>query len=553
MNMIIGYIQQGFSAIVPFVILLGLLIFVHELGHFLVAKFFGVRVETFSLGFGKKIFSHTRGDTTYCLSLVPLGGYVKMFGDDANAKISDDQKKYSFLHKPVWQRIGVVIAGPLMNLFFAVLIFFMVALIGEEVRGPVVGDVAADTEAYKAGFRSGDSILAVEGADLKTWDEFQELITKFSNKSIKVKVQRETGGQSEVLTTTPNLIENQNLLSLDSHVGEIPGLSGMSRLAVIGVRGGTFAATSGLKTGDRVLSINNHGVKYFRDLENVLLSQQGQEIQFQIERSENEKDLPKNLTVALKSGKFSSLEALGIESSELYLYKVMEGSPAEKAGLKAGDRIWRVGGVKPTKWDDILNMVKTYNGSGTILFEVERSAEILKLEIAPQMTTQMTGQGSEEKRFTVGIMPSIYVGPPNLIKVRAENLSAGFHKGLSKTWEITGMTVLSFLRLAQNKISPKNIGGVISIGQAASETFKIGFAHFLQMMGIISINLFILNLLPIPVLDGGHLLFYSIEALKGKPISMRKMEVAQQVGLVLLMSLMVFSLFNDFSRLLGSW
>lgn len=551
--MIIGYIQQGFSAIVPFVILLGLLIFVHELGHFLVAKFFGVRVETFSLGFGKKLIAHKRGDTTYCLSLIPLGGYVKMFGDDASAEISDDQKQYSFLHKPVWQRIGVVLAGPLMNLFFAIFIFFTVALIGEEVRGPVVGDVAADTEAYKSGFRSGDTIVAVEEKAIKTWDEFQEQLTTFNNKEIRIKVQRETGGQTEVLASKPGLIENQNLLSLDSHVGDIQGLTGMSHLAVIGVRGGTFAASSGLKTGDRVISINNHSVKYFRDIENTLLSQQGQEIHFQIERSENEKEAPKSLSIDLKAGKFSSLDAVGIESAELYLYKVLEGSPADKAGLKAGDRIWKVGGIKPNKWDDVLNVVKGYNGTGTLLFEVERLAEISKIEIAPQMTSQMNGQGSEEKRFTVGIMPSIYIGPPNLVKVRADSLSAGFQKGLSKTWEITGMTVLSFLRLAQNKISPKNIGGVISIGQAASETFKIGIAHFLQMMGIISINLFILNLLPIPVLDGGHLLFYTIEALKGKPLSMRKMEVAQQVGLVLLMSLMVFSLFNDFSRLLGSW
>jgi regulator of sigma E protease len=122
---------------------------------------------------------------------------------------------------------------------------------------------------------------------------------------------------------------------------------------------------------------------------------------------------------------------------------------------------------------------------------------------------------------------------------------------MQKTWDVTAMTVLSFLRLIQNKISPKNIGGVISIGQAASETFKIGYVHFLQMMAIISVNLFVLNLLPIPVLDGGHLLFYSIEAIRGAPVSMRKMEIAQQVGLVVLMSLMVFALFNDFSRLMG--
>jgi regulator of sigma E protease len=126
MDFILGYLHQGFDFIVPFVVLLGLLIFVHEMGHFAVAKWCGVRVEVFSLGFGKKIFSFKRGDTTYALSLVPLGGYVKMFGDEIGADISEEQKKHSFLHKPVWQRIAVVVAGPAMNFIWAVFVFFII-------------------------------------------------------------------------------------------------------------------------------------------------------------------------------------------------------------------------------------------------------------------------------------------------------------------------------------------------------------------------------------------------------------------------------------------
>jgi len=137
--------------------------------------------------------------------------------------------------------------------------------------------------------------------------------------------------------------------------------------------------------------------------------------------------------------------------------------------------------------------------------------------------------------------------------VKADGVGAALVRGWDRTLEITKMTVVSFLRLIQTKISPKNIGGVISIGQAASETYKAGITSFLQMMAVISVNLFILNLLPIPVLDGGHLVFYTIEAIKGSPLSLRKMEIAQQVGLVVLMSLMVFALFNDFTRLFGIW
>jgi regulator of sigma E protease len=209
--------------------------------------------------------------------------------------------------------------------------------------------------------------------------------------------------------------------------------------------------------------------------------------------------------------------------------------------------------MSPSKWEDVLNTVKTYSGEGSLAIEINRKGESKTFQIVPKMTAQMNSQGGEEKRYTIGIIPHILLAAPIMTKVKADGVLSALSRGVQKTSEVTVMTVLSFLRLIQNKISPKNIGGVISIGQAASETFKIGFTHFLQMMAVISINLFILNLLPIPVLDGGHLLFYTIEALKGAPVSMKKMEIAQQIGLVVLMSLMVFALFNDFSRLLGVW
>ena len=248
---------------------------------------------------------------------------------------------------------------------------------------------------------------------------------------------------------------------------------------------------------------------------------------------------------------FASLEGLGIEKSDLFLAKVMEKTPAATAGLQAGDRILAVGSMQPKNWEDVLEAVKAYKGEGELEFTVLRQNEQKKISVKPEMTSQMTAQGSEDKRFTIGIVPWVITAPLVIKKVQADSMVAALSRGVSRTWDVTVMTVVSFVRLAQNRISPKSIGGVISIGQAASETFKIGIGQFLTMMAIISVNLFILNLLPIPVLDGGHLLFYSIEALRGAPVSMRKMEIAQQVGLVLLMSLMVFALFNDFSRLFG--
>ena len=552
MDFILGYLHQGFTFIVPFVVLLGLLIFVHELGHFSVAKWCGVRVEVFSLGFGKKIFKFKRGDTTYAISLIPLGGYVKMFGDEMGAAISEEDQKHSFLHKPVLQRIAIVLAGPMMNFFFAIFVFFVVAMIGEEARSPVIGDVTQGTAAFETGLRSGDEILSVAGEKVKTWDEFQHQLNLRLGQAIDLVVQRYGTPAPIHFQVAPESKPNPNLLSLDESSGEIEGLSNNSMASVVGVRTKTPAEQMGLRTGDRIAKIDGHEIKYFREIEPILVPLQGQNVKIEVERwpSLESKD-SETLKMEVKLPAFAQLESLGIERSELYLAKIIEKSPAEKAGLRAGDRILAVDNSTPHTWENVLERVKSFKGEGDLTFTILRQNEQRKFNLKPEMTSQMTAQGGEEKRFTVGIVPWVAMGVPALKKVQADSIGAAFHRGITRTWDVTVMTVVSFLRLAQNKISPKSIGGVLSIGQAASETFKIGIAPFLTMMAIISVNLFILNLLPIPVLDGGHLLFYSIEALRGAPVSMRKMEIAQQVGLVLLMSLMVFALFNDFSRIFG--
>lgn len=554
MDIIFGYLQQGASAVLPFIILLGLLIFVHELGHFLVAKYFGVRVEVFSLGFGKKILQYKKGDTTYCLSLIPLGGYVKMFGDEINADISEADKKYSFTHKPVGQRIAVVLAGPLMNFFFAVLIFLVVSIIGEDVRAPKVGDLSSDTQAYKMGFRSGDKIVSAQNTAVRSWDEFQNVLTENANTNVPVQIQREQGDNQETVTATPVLIDNPNLLSTKSKIGAVDGLNTNSKAPLIGVRKDSPASNFGFKTGDKIASIQGQNVLHFRDLENLFVSRSNQNFVVVVERPlDAEWKKHESVSISIPATAISSLASLGLESSELYLIKVIEDSPAAKAGLKENDRILSINGKTLDKWDDLLNQIKAYHGDGGIKLEVERLTGVQVFDIMPQMTAQMTVHGSEEKRYTVGIVPMIMSAAPDMIKLKADGPVSAISRGFQKTVEISAMTILSFVRLLENKISPKNIGGVLSIGQAASETFKIGMAQFLQMMGIISINLFVLNLLPIPVLDGGHLLFYILEMIKGAPVSMRKMEIAQQVGLVVLMSLMVLSLFNDVTRLFSSW
>lgn len=554
MEIILTLFHKAFSSLVPFVILLGILIFIHEFGHFIIARLCGVRVEVFSLGFGKKIFQYKRGDTNYCISIIPLGGYVKMFGDQPGAEVPEEEKQYSFTHKNVWQRISIVLAGPLMNFFFAIFVFFVVAFIGEDYRGTRIGDLAADTKAFAAGFRPGDRILSVNGNNVTTWDEFEGKLADLNNTQAMVEIQRHGTTENESLKVDITSKPNPNVLSTDDIVGDIEGLSPMSKAALIGVKPGSPLAALGLKTGDRVTAINGEKVAFWRELQPLLEKQNpAQPLQIDAERaSSNGKNENLSMTLAPIGLPKYSFDTLKLESADLYLGTIIDGTPAKTAGLMPGDRLMQVNNTKIERWEDVISSVKSYDGGKEgVKVEVLRDGELLKMTIIPQMISQMTASGTEDKRYTIGVSPFINYAMPEIVKISTSNPVEAVKIGVQRTWDVSVMTVMSFVRLFEGKVSPKNIGGVISIGQAASETFKVGISPFLRMMGLISVNLFILNLLPIPILDGGHLVFYSIEALKGAPVSMKKMEIAQQVGLVLLMSLMVFALFNDFTRLFG--
>jgi regulator of sigma E protease len=542
---------------VPFVLLLGVLIFVHELGHFMVAIWCGVRVEVFSLGFGKKIFQKKRGHTTYCLSIIPLGGYVKMFGDEPGGEVPAELQHEAFTHKKLWQRFAIVAAGPVMNLVISFVIFSLMAVIGEEQRLPILGDIPQSSKAYTLGFRSGDRVESIDGNEIRSWDNLQNAMTAGLHRPLEFEISRAGDQQKLKISATPEMAPNPNPISFDDYIGAVDGLSNTSRAAVVGVAANSLAQKLGLKTGDRIVSVNGKEVLVYRELENILLTMQNQSVKFKVERwdpnSKDEEESVQTLETEGRLGSFSSLAALGLESSDLHLAKIIDGSPAEKAGIKAGDRILMIGDVAPQVWEDVLNRVKSYTGQGGLKVKVLRDGAEISFDLVPNLSSLSTAQGLEEKRYTIGILPWIQNAIPPLGILKVSNPFAAVGRGAQRTKEVTGMIVVSFLRLFQAKISPKNIGGVIAIGQAASETFKSGIGHFLQLMGVLSINLFIINLLPIPVLDGGHLLFYTIEGLRGTPLSMRKMEMAQQVGLVLLVSLMAFSLFNDVSRHFGLW
>lgn len=546
---IANILNQVYANVVPFVTLLGILIFVHELGHFLVARMCGVRVEVFSLGFGKKLFSYKKGDTTYCISLVPLGGYVKMFGEQNGDVVSDADRPHSFTHKTVWQRIAVVLAGPLMNFFFAVFVFSLISEMGEESRAPIVAEVEANSAAAQMGLRSGDKVLEVAGEKVRSYEEFQKVLNVKKGLTIGAVVES-ASNEKKMLTLQVASTKNPNIFSLDDMIGSIEGIQPVAMATLVGVNPHSEAAHLGFKTGDEIIEANSKKISKWSELNSLYNKKEKLSLKVQrIVNADTEEKTTFDVEVAEGHfAKFKDLAAFGLTTSELYLDQVIKGSPAEAAGLKRFDKLVSINGTSIQKWEQVLNTIKSFNGKEPLAVVFLRDGKEVTTQITPQVTSQTTAFGQEDKRYTIGIMPLVQFAPQETVIVHSGSLFESLEKGFDRTWDISAMTVISFVKLFQGEVSHKNIGGMISIGKAAKDSFEMGMQSFLMTMGILSVSLFILNLLPIPVLDGGHLVFYTIEVIKGSPLSVKKMELAQQVGFVLLMGLMVLALFNDFTK-----
>lgn len=351
------------TTILSTIVVLGVLIFVHELGHFLVAKWAGVAVLRFSLGFGPRLVGVKRGDTDYCLSLIPLGGYVKMLGEEPDQEVSEDDLTRSFANQSVSKRIAIVFAGPLSNMLLAVIIFTMIyTFSGIPVPTTEIGSVTAGSPAEKADVRAGDKVLSINGRELKSWDELSQTIEEFGGKPLTLAIQR--GDESLTIQVTPIVNEVKNIF----------------------------------------------------------------------------------------------------------------GEPVRRP-----------------------------------LIGVTASGKVFVKEVNP--------------------------------------LWAGYYS-LVQSWQLSKLFLLTVVKLVQRVVPLQALGGPILIAQMAGQQAHEGILNLINFMAFISINLAVLNLLPIPILDGGHLLFFLLEAVLRKPISVKKVEMAQKVGLALLLMLMVVVFYNDIMRLI---
>lgn len=442
-----------------FIVAIGILVSIHEFGHFWVARKTGVKVLRFSIGFGKIVWSYQNSpdSTEYVLSAIPLGGYVKMV-DEREGEVAKEDLPFAFNRQSLAARSAIVAAGPVFNLLLAIILLWAVAVIGETGMRPIIGEISTDSIASSAGFSEGDEILSVNENNAPTWSEAMGLL--FSSAM-------QGDLEIRVLVKTTDEIEQHYLLQL----------------------------------------------------------------------SEDDIKTPDNLYKRLGLKPWSP-------TLKPIIGEVIENSPAKETGLLTGDLIISADGEVIVNWMQWVEYVRS-RPEVSIQIMVEREGVHLSMVIVPEVVE------TEEKSFgRIGARVKVPKDLMDSLKVTYSLAPLdALSVALEKTWFYSASTVQMMAKMLIGKASAKNLSGPISIAQYAGQTAEMGLVPFFKFLALVSISLGVLNLLPIPVLDGGHLMFFAIEAIKGSPISEKIQMYFQQVGMLLLMSLMFFAVFLDIERL----
>lgn len=500
------------DTILVFILFLCPLIFFHELGHMLFAKLFNVKVETFSIGFGKKILKKVIGETEYTISIIPLGGYVKMFGDDPfkPRNIEDPLYHRSYVSKKYWQKLLIVLGGPVANLIMAFALYSYLPLKGELTNVYTIDDISESEVLRKIGFKSGDEIISVQGKSVRGVEDLAVL--------------RGNIGEVEVQRNNSTLKFDLNLGFMD-FVNEIS--KGMYLLTpkVVNSKGEVYSIGYNDSTG-------NYSYQHFFEASST------QDLSVNIKNNiENIK------TLNIKAGSWNeSLREAGFYSLSLVVNEVVEKSPAMNVGILKGDIITKLNDTPIYSFMQMRNELQKLKKMDVSLSVFRNGAEQV-FKLIPEER-----KVGEETLFTIGVVSTMDRMMPRqrIIKIDGffEALSDGFSRTLinaKKTWD-------GFIAIFSMPNAMEMIGGPIKIAQVAKASIVISIDHFLRLMALISINLAILNLMPVPVLDGGHVVFIILEQIRGKQLPLKVLEWSYRLGFAMIMSLVVMALYNDIFR-----
>ncbi|HXH75574.1 MAG TPA: RIP metalloprotease RseP [Bacteriovoracaceae bacterium] len=511
--------------ILIFVVFLGPLIFFHELGHYFFARLFGVRVEVFSIGFGPKLFKFVRNGTQYAVSLIPLGGYVKMFGDDpfSEVQLSEDEKKVAFNHKTKWARFWIVFGGPLANLILAYVLYVGLLAGGEKVPETKIGVVTEQSVLYKAGIRTGDVLIGIN----------DEKIMSFDDLNIK-------GSTVETVTVRRN--DEQATfkigMALEPFINEFVSIVSVVKKPVF----------INKKSEKYYVSLTPKPTELTASLEELNAAFTGTAFLYKVEEKDGNIKLDigseSQISTSAKESLVSFLMKMDFFPVDLSVRNIIMGSPADKAGIKKDDILVSLNGKQLNSFEELRTGLQAMEDNKEIELAVLTKGVLSTKKLTPEVKIV-----DKKKNKLVGIESAVEYIQPKLIIAKAENFGAALTGAFTRTWDGIVKTFSGYKKLITREVSLNNIGGPLAIGKVASDSLNVSLSMFFRLMAIISINLGVINLFPIPVLDGGHIMFLIFETFNGGPLSRRKVEIAQRLGVSVLFFLIFVALFNDISRL----
>lgn len=526
------------------VVLLGVVVFIHELGHFIFARLFNVKVLAFSLGFGKSIFKWKRGDTEYRISVVPLGGYVKMLGEspEDEKSLEDNEYAYAYSHKKWWQKVVIAFAGPLFNIILAVFVFLFVSFYEYSAPAAIIEFIEPFGAASIAGMAEGDTIVEINGRPVSVWEDIQISMSKIGkNETLcsetEIKVKKAFSGEVVPYKVAPKKgkytdVFNEEVIRCELGIARLPKDTSIALVSNF----------KGLQTGDIVEAVDGVKVNRFYELteltrkpfRNLSVLRDGTLIEVPVQ--------PEIFYTFLNS----------IVHGGLVIAKVEKDSVSEKVGIKEGDIIVSLNDRDISVPYQFISSLQEMKQGDSVEIKLIRDKvyQVVKFNVdVEEKDNEFTGM--KDKQVKWGARFAFNYDVPEVFAKRANPVLFSLKYSVEQTGNIIGMTFKGFWYLITGKMSSKSLGGPIMIFDISKKAAEAGFKHFLYILAVISINLGIINLFPVPVLDGGYIVMYTLEGVFRKTIPISIKEKMLMFGMILLLLLMVYAIFNDVTRYLS--